>query len=355
VKRNTLGPGRPTREAVFERLATAVGEMRTLLGGLPEPDDANAIWQGIWVHEAYHSTALEGNTLVLEEVETLLSEGRVSGDKEIAQYLEVTGYATAAKWVYAQAATGSEWAADGALTLTEVRHVHELALGPVWSVAPHPNAVAEETPGSFRRHEIRAFPKGMKPPSWVEVPAALAEWVAGSPALDTSSHPMEDLARAHVAFEQIHPFLDGNGRTGRLLTNLMLVRAGLPPAVIFTRDRERYLTALRRADAGDVGALAELFARAVTASVYEFVLPAKAEPDQLLPLAALARKGLEVPALRAAIDRGRLQAVQEANGGWRSSVNWVEDYVKSRYARSVPTVEDSDLTDLDRRGPAPGR
>jgi len=93
----------------------------------------------------------------------------------------------------------------------------------------------------------------------------------------------------------------------------------------------------------------------VTASVYEFVLPAKAEPDQLLPLAALARKGLEVPALRAAIDRGRLQAVQEANGGWRSSVNWVEDYVKSRYARSVPTVEDSDLTDLDRRGPAPGR
>ena len=53
---------------------------------------------------------------------------------------------------------------------------------------------------------------------------------------------MKDLARAHVAFEQIHPFLDGNGRTGRLLTNLLLVRAGLPPAVIFRRDRERYLT-----------------------------------------------------------------------------------------------------------------
>jgi len=95
---------------------------------------------------------------VLEEVETLLSEGRVSGDKEIAQYLEVTGYATAAKWVYAQAAT-KRVGGRRALTLTEVRHVHELALGPVWSVAPHPNAVAEETPGSFRRHEIRAFPK----------------------------------------------------------------------------------------------------------------------------------------------------------------------------------------------------
>jgi Fic family protein len=334
VKRNTLGPGRPSREAVFERLAVAVTEMRALLGGLPEPDDANAIWQGIWVHEAHHSTALEGNTLVLEEVETLLGEGRVTGGKELAQYLEVSGYASAAKWVYAQAATADEWVGGGALTLTEVRHVHELALGPVWGIAPHPNALAEETPGSFRRHEIRTFPKGMKPPSWVEVPGALADWAAVAPTLAGSQSPMEDLARAHVGFEQIHPFLDGNGRAGRLLANLLLVRAGLPPAVIFRRDRERYLTALRRADGGDVGALAELFARAVTASVYEFVLPAKAKPDQLLPLAALARKGLEVPALRAAIDRSRLQAVQEANGNWRSSVRWVDDYVKSRYERS---------------------
>ena len=335
MKRNTLGPGRPSRDEVLERFSDAVGEMRDLLGGLPEPSEANSIWQGIWVHEAHHSTALEGNTLVLEEVKTLLEEGRVTGNKELAQYLEVSGYATAAKWVYAQASAVGQWVHDGALTLTEVRHVHELALGPVWGAAPHPNALAEEAPGSFRHHEIRPFPKGMKPPSWVEVPAALAEWTGSVPFLSTSKSPMEDLARAHVAFEQIHPFLDGNGRTGRLLTNLLLVRAGLPPAVIFRRDRERYLTALRRADAGDIGALAEIFARAVTASVYEFVLPAKAEPDQLLPLAALARKGLEVPALRAAIERGRLKAVQEANGNWRSSVRWVDDYVASRYVRST--------------------
>ena len=82
MKRNTLGPGRPSRDEVLERFSDAVGEMRDLLGGLPEPNEANSIWRGIWFHEAHHSTALEGNTLVLEEVKTLLEEGRVTGNKE---------------------------------------------------------------------------------------------------------------------------------------------------------------------------------------------------------------------------------------------------------------------------------
>jgi hypothetical protein len=67
----------------------------------------------------------------------------------------------------------------------------------------------------------------------------------------------------HCRFEQIHPFLDGDGRTGRVILNLLLVRLGYPPAIIYGNERTAYLTYLRRADSGDCGALAEFLARAI--------------------------------------------------------------------------------------------
>ena len=66
------------------------------------------------------------------------------------------------------------------------------------------------------------------------------------------------MARLHNEYERIHPFRDGNGRTGRLVLNLILVRGGYPPAIIRKIDRGRYLKALRRADAGDYMPLAEV-------------------------------------------------------------------------------------------------
>ena len=145
----------------------------------------------------------------------------------------------------------------------------------------------------------------------------------------------DDLALLHCRFEQIHPFLDGNGRTGRLLLNLILVRLGYPPVVIYKRDRERYLRALRSADAGEPGALGELIARAVLGSLYRFVLPAVAGPARLVPLRALAAPDLTVTALQAAAQRGRLQAHRGADGQWRSTKLWVDDYRASRRKRTA--------------------
>jgi len=92
-----------------------------------------------------------------------------------------------------------------------------------------PNATPEEKPGSFRRHDIQPFPGGMVPPSWVEVPAAMVDWVDSLATIATSDNPVEAIAIAHAGFERTHSFLDGNGRTGRLLLNLLLVRLGYPP------------------------------------------------------------------------------------------------------------------------------
>jgi len=173
----------------------------------------------------------------------------------------------------------------------------------------------------------------MVPPSWVEVPAAMTDWVDALTTIADADNPMESLAAAHAAFERAHPFLDGNGRTGRLLLNLLLVRLDYPPAIIYTRDRNRYLRALRRADDGDPGPLGELIARSVTNNLYRFVVPAVAGPHRLVPIVSLVTKGQSVFTLRAAIERGRLKAQKGANGQWYSTRTWVNEYVASKYQR----------------------
>lgn len=310
-----------------------MAELRQRMGGLPSPAEAEGIWTSIWYQEAHHSTALEGNTLVMRQVQALLAEGRALGSKELSEYLEVTGYAAAAQWVYGHALNSGGWAAETPLTLTEVRHVHELAMGPVWGAAPHRSARPSERPGSFREHDIEPFPGGMVPPPWVRVRAAMTDWTRSLAAAATRANPVESLAAAHGAFERIHPFLDGNGRTGRLLLNLLLVRSGYPPAVIYTRDRTRYLQALRRADAGDPGPLGELVARAVTDNLYRFVVPALAGPNRLVPLASLASREHSLVSLRVAIERGRLKGQRGPDGQWRSTRTWLAEYLASRYRR----------------------
>src|SRR3989337_2025833 len=146
--------GRKTREAIYGQLAESVEELRTRLGGLPTPAEAEDIWGDIWYQEAHNSTAIEGNTLVLREVEILLSEGRAVGGKQLAEYMEVRGYADAAQWVYQQGLSPGGWTTGNLITMTEVRHVHTLAMAKVWEVAPHPDAGPNEGPGSFRRAHI---------------------------------------------------------------------------------------------------------------------------------------------------------------------------------------------------------
>lgn len=325
--------GRPSRMQVLQALDTAIEDLESV-GGLPLPVEAEAIWEGIWYEEAHHSTAIEGNTLVLKEVQRLLAEGKAVGNKELAEYLEVEGYAKAAEWVYAQAVQRSpDWSPGMLVSLTELRQIHRLVVEPAWLHAPPEGLHPGEGPGAFRQHDIRPFAGGMSPPPFPDVPALLSDWIAdASHGPKGGAHPMLFVAELHASFERIHPFRDGNGRTGRLATNLLLVRHGYPPAVILKRDRTRYLRALRRADRNDPGPLAEIFARAVTDGIYRFLLPGLAGPHRLVPLRSLADSALSGNALAVAAKRGRLRAVRRTDQ-WYSTRQWVQEYKGSRYRR----------------------
>lgn len=328
------GRGRPSRVDVLRALDQAVEDLQSV-GGLPLPLEAESIWEGIWHEEAHHSTAIEGNTLVLREVERLLAEGKAVGSKELAEYLEVEGYAKAAQWVYAQAVEQSrEWSGAERINLTELRQIHRLVVEPAWLHSPPEGLHQREGPGSFRQHDIRPFTGGMTPPPFPGVPALVTDWLRDANRGPTSDqHPMVFVADVHARFERIHPFRDGNGRVGRLATNLLLVRHGYPPAVIHKRDRTRYLNALRRADRGDAEPLAEMFARSVTDGIHRFLLPGLAGPHRLVPLRSLADGELSGNALAVAAKRGRLRAVRRTDQ-WYSSRQWVEEYKQRRYQRN---------------------
>lgn len=155
-----MGRGRPSRATVYGRLDSQLVELRTRLGGLPSPEEAAWVWDDIWHLEAHHSTALEGNTLVLREVEALLDKGKAVGAKPLKEYMEVKGYGDAASWVYREGMGVGDRAAGTLVTVQEIRHIHHLAMSLVWQVAPHPDAGDSESPGNFRRHEIHPFEGG---------------------------------------------------------------------------------------------------------------------------------------------------------------------------------------------------
>lgn len=334
-----MARGRPSRATVYARLDSAITELNERLGGLPSPKESEYVWSDIWHLEAHHSTALEGNTLVLREVEVLLERGRAVGAKPLREYMEVQGYGNAARWVYAHAIDPEDWRTDGLVSIHEVRQVHSLAMSPVWQVAPHPDATDREAPGMFREHDIHPFGGGMVPPSWPLVPARVQDWVdevnASSAQLrgDDGEPLPETLARLHDSFERVHPFIDGNGRTGRLLLNLLLVRLGYPPIIVLKQQRPAYLAAMHRAGAGDYGPLGEILARAMYDNLNRFIVPSLAGPARLVPLTALVDRELSLAALRQAAQRGRLDAIHGTDGVWRSSRKAVEDYRRTRRRR----------------------
>ena len=296
-----MARGRPSRATIYQRLDDALNELNERFGGLPSPKESETVWSEKRHLEAHHSTALEGNTLALREVAQLLDRRRAVGAKPLKEYMEVEGYSDAARWVYGQALDPDDWSDGSLINLNEVRRIHHMAM------------LAD----------------------WVAEVVELGATMASGTELDV---PLpEVLAQLHHRFECIHPFIDGNGRVGRLALNLVLVRLGYPPVVIFKKQRDAYLSALQRSDEGDHGALGEIIARAMLDNLNRFVVPNVAGPARLVPLTALADDDFSVAALRQAAQRGRLDAVQSSDGIWRSSRNAVNEYAATKHTRRPKT------------------
>ena len=156
-----------------------------------------------------------------------------------------------------------------------------------------------------------------------------ADWLLEQ---ENNTEPVEIAAVAHHRLVAIHPFLDGNGRTARLVMNLILLRAGFPPAIVARANRAQYYRALSTADHGDVGALVNLVGRALerTLTLYlEATTPQTGPPppdDEWLPLREAAINSPYSQEYLSLLARtGRLEAIKRGRN-WYTTRRAIETY-----------------------------
>lgn len=178
----------------------------------------------------YHSNAIEGNTLTLKETKVVL-EGITVGGKTLREHTEALNHRDAIAYVedvIGKAEPFSEW---------QIRNIHNLIL----------KNIDADNAGRYRTVNVVIAGAVHTPPDFLHIPERMAAFVAWYQANAIALHPVERAARVHADFVGIHPFVDGNGRTSRLLMNLELIKAGFPPVVIPVAQRLRYYEALDKA------------------------------------------------------------------------------------------------------------
>jgi Fic family protein len=181
------------------------------------------------VRFTYNSNAIEGNTLTQSETELVLTKGITIGGKTLDEHLEVIGHKDAIDYIETLAQKNTE------INEWEIKQIHNLILRKI-----NPNEA-----GSYRTLDVKAAGTNyLYPPHYLlsQLMRDFVIWLNSESAQQL--HPVEYAIMAHYRLVSIHPFRDGNGRTARLLMNLLLIRAGYPIVVINNQIRNDYINAL---------------------------------------------------------------------------------------------------------------
>eukprot|EP00092_Neocalanus_flemingeri_P031439 GFUD01034145.1.p1 GENE.GFUD01034145.1~~GFUD01034145.1.p1 ORF type:complete len:530 (-),score=186.64 GFUD01034145.1:707-2296(-) len=184
----------------------------------------------------YHTVGIEGNTMNLAQTRSILETKLAVAGKSIMEHNEILGMDAALKYI-------NNTLVDkiGDITLQDILEMHRRVIGNVDPVEA----------GLFRRSQVYIGNHVPPPPSFVyNLMTKFTDWLNSIPAM--SLHPVRLAALAHYKLVHIHPFVDGNGRTSRLLMNLVLMQAGFPPVIIRRADRDTYYNHLVTANDGDI-------------------------------------------------------------------------------------------------------
>ncbi len=201
--------------ARIDALKAEINKRRPLTQG-----ELKRLQEEFLVEFTYNSNAIEGNTLTLRET-ALVLEGFTIDQKPLKHHLEAVGHRDAFLYI-------EQLVADK-VPISEkiIKDIHSLVL-----------MDKPDDKGVYRRIPVKIVGAYHEPPQPYLVPIQMEQLIAGQK--ETKRHPIENTALFHLDFEGIHPFTDGNGRTGRLILNLMLIQQGYPPIDVKFSDRKRY-------------------------------------------------------------------------------------------------------------------
>ena len=211
----------------------------------------NRLREEILVQWIYNSNAIEGSTITLQETRLILEAGMTVGGKSLREYFEVINHKEAILYVENLVQNPEP------ITAFQVRQIHRLILV----------KIDEENAGSYRKTQIRIAGAKLVPPESWQIANLMVEWSDWLAGADGALHPVALAAQAHHRLVAIHPFIDGNGRTARLVMNLLLMQIGYPPTIIQRTNRKQYYAVLEQADLGKVDALENFVGRAVEHSL----------------------------------------------------------------------------------------
>ncbi|MBQ4451332.1 MAG: Fic family protein [Clostridia bacterium] len=233
-----------SKESVFSQIDCKKKELdgrRPLTAG-----ELERLNEEFTVEYTYNSNAIEGNTLTLRETDLVL-RGLTIDQKPLKDHMEAVGHMEAFEFV-------RELVKENApLTERVIKQIHYLVL-----------ADKKDDRGVYRRIPVRIMGAHHDPVQPFLIEPEMEKLLQAYNA--SESHIVTKLAHFHIAFESIHPFIDGNGRTGRLLVNLELMKAGYPPIDIKFTDRAAYYDAFDAYHVRhDLSAMERLFAGYINA------------------------------------------------------------------------------------------
>lgn len=262
------------------------------------------------VELTFTSNAIEGNTLTRRETAVVIEKGLTVGGKSLKEHLEATNHANALDFVHSL--THKK---PSQLIQKDILAIHDIIL----------KGIDDENAGHYRRVPVRISGSAVVMPNPHKVPDLMDDFMNWLIA-EHSLHPVMFAGEAHYRLVTIHPFVDGNGRTARLLMNLLLMMYGYPPAIIRKRDRLAYIGALEKAQLGGTKLDYEkMIARAVERSLDIYLGAALGESaigeidtEELLKIGELAKvTGETVPTIRYWTKEGLLEVAEVTKSGYQ--------------------------------------
>ena len=277
----------------------------------------------------YTSNAIEGNTLSRAETALVVEKGVTVDGKTLQDHLEAVNHAQAFDWVMQRIDTTKH-----DVTENTILELHQLIL----------QKIADNQVGRYRTVPVRIAGSTVVLPNAMKVPQLMSQYISWLH--HSTENPLTVAVDAHVKLVSIHPFVDGNGRTARLLMNLLLMQAGYPPAIIRKEERKQYIASIEKAQLG--GPLTDYYALMYEAihrslDIYLEALEGKVQEKMLakknvLKIGELAELvGETVPTIRHWTKEGLLDVAEYSPGGYHL-------YSQSQVAviKKIRTLQDKD-------------
>ena len=194
------------------------------------------------LHLTYHTNTIEGSTMTLIDVENVIFDNKVLSNRTAIEQLEAKNHQAALNWLLDQVAE-----AKVAFVITE-----EIILGIHLRLM---NGIVSDA-GQYRKHAVRIMGAHVPLANWQSIPKLITELTNHD---EDSGDVVSLLAKIHATFEKIHPFSDGNGRTGRLLMLAQALNAGIAPPIVLKERRRAYYKYLELAQTKEEYKPLELF------------------------------------------------------------------------------------------------